>query len=178
MNTAKKTLVAATLIGGCVLSAIALADPMAERCGCGPMGAEGHHRHGWGGPGESMGAAGWMGFVTRKLDLSPAQEEEVKAILEQGREDARPLRQELSESRAKERRAIEEGASERALKKLARASADKRVELVVLGRAIEERVRGLLTAEQSEQLANHKAARKERMQKRMEKWRQCREDRS
>lgn len=178
MNTVKNMLAAVTWVAGSALSGLALAEPMGDRCGCMSMGAEEHHRHGWSGPGEPMGAAGWLGHMSERLELSPAQEEEVKAILAQAREDARPLRQKLAESRSKERQAFEEGASEKALKKLARASADQRVELVVLGRTIEEKVRGVLTAEQSERLASHKAARKERMQKRMEKWRQCREERS
>src|SRR4030067_667689 len=62
-------------------------------------GVPGQHR--------GMGPGNRFARMVKKLDLTEAQQEQVKAILESEREKAAPLLQQLAESRAEVRKAIE-----------------------------------------------------------------------
>ena len=70
--------------------------------------------------------------MAKKLDLTEAQKDQVKAILTSEREQAEPLRQQLAENRENLRKAIEaEPFNEATVRALAQSQNETRVELVV-----------------------------------------------
>jgi Spy/CpxP family protein refolding chaperone len=90
--------------------------------------------------------------MAKKLDLTEAQQEQVKAILESEREKAEPLRQQLAETREKIRKAIEaEPFDEAAVRALAASQNETRVELVVSRARVRGQIFALLSPEQREQ---------------------------
>ncbi|GIX31891.1 MAG: hypothetical protein KatS3mg124_2363 [Porticoccaceae bacterium] len=112
-----------------------------------------------------------LGFGERmaeRLGLTPEQREQIEKIRAQAREAGKSLREALREAKRKEREAWLAGASERELKKRAREVADKRVEWMLHGKNVRERIEAVLTPEQREQLAALRA-------ERMERWRERRE---
>ncbi len=104
-------------------------------------------------PGKHWGAFPGKRFsrMARKLDLTEAQREQVKAILESERVAVAPLRKQLAEAREKIRRAVEtEPFDEAAVRALAASQNDARVELAVSRARVRSRIHALLTPEQRE----------------------------
>jgi len=98
-----------------------------------------------------MGPGNRFARMVKKLDLTEAQQEQVKAILESEREKAAPLLQQLAESREKIRKAIEaERLDEAAVRTLAASQNETRVELVVSRARARSQIFALLTPEQRE----------------------------
>ena len=172
MNTVTRVWLTAAIMGSVAASGFAVAEYGAGKGGDGEGRQGGKHMYHHGGMyGGKAGPERWLGHMAEKLELNEAQKAEVKGILEAAKADAQPLRERMRANMKAEREAFESGADEVALKKLARETADTRVELMVHGQALEQKVRAVLTAEQNAELDAHKAKRKAQMEARMEKWR-------
>jgi Spy/CpxP family protein refolding chaperone len=104
-------------------------------------------------PGGRMGNGSGRHFprMANALDLTDAQKEQVKAILETEREKVAPLRQKLVETREKIRLAVEATPfDEAAVRSLAASQNDTRTELMVSRARVQSRILALLTPEQKE----------------------------
>ena len=89
--------------------------------------------------------------MARKLDLTEAQQEQVRAIQDSEREKTAPFRQQLAETRKKIREAIEaEPFDEETVRSLAKRRSEMRVELEVSRARTRSRIHALLTPEQRE----------------------------
>ena len=107
-----------------------------------------------GGPsGGRMGKGSGRHFarLAKALDLTDAQKEQVKAILETEREKVAPLRQTLGETREKIRQAVEaKPFDEAAVRSLAASQNETRTELVVSRARVKSQIFALLSPEQQE----------------------------
>lgn len=121
----------------------------------------------------SMHGDRWLAHMGDKLALSEAQKAEIKEITDKSREERDALQEASSKAREAEMNAIHARESERTLRKLARNSADARVDMMVHGFDMEKRIDKLLTQEQRDKLSAMKAERMakmmERKQQRMER---------
>ncbi len=89
--------------------------------------------------------------MARALDLTEAQQEQVKAILEAERERIAPVRQQLAETRERIRQAAQaEPFDEAAIRALAASQNDARIELIVSRARVKSEIHALLTPEQQE----------------------------
>ena len=107
-----------------------------------------------GGPsGGRMGKGSGRHFarLAKALDLTDAQKEQVKTILETEREKVAPFRQKLGETREKIRRAVEaEPFDEAAVRSLASSQNETRTELMVSRARVKSQIFALLSPEQRE----------------------------
>jgi len=182
MKIEKKVLATTVMISAMAMSGLTLAgqgDGSGDSAGTGDK-VEGkpkhHHRdrhHGSMMGGKRDGGKGFERMV-QKLDLSEEQQQHIKDVRKASREEAKPLRKQLKENMHAEREAMEASASETELKKLARNTADSRVDLMLYGRKTEDKVREILTPEQIAQLDQLKAERKERRAEKNKKWQEKR----
>lgn len=170
----KKSILATVVAGLAISSVAAFACPGPE-----DRGGKGEYRHH---SKESRYHEGsfheshfWLGKISEKLDLSDEQKGEIKDVLNQAKDEARPLRETLRDSRKAEREAADAGAKASELKKLAHKTADARVELMLHGKTVEGRVRSVLTDDQQAQLDQLKATRRAHMEARAERWKEKRE---
>jgi periplasmic protein CpxP/Spy len=164
MKNVKSLIVAGMLAGTFGMTLPAFAQPPG---GVGGPGYHGKTNDGkYGGPSERR----WVERMIGKLDLSDEQKAQVKEISDESRDKAKPLMEEMRSGMLKERAALDDGASERALKKLARQSAETRVDLMLIARDTEVRIREILTDEQRQKLDQMKATRKAHMEMRRQKW--------
>lgn len=89
--------------------------------------------------------------MAKKLNLTEAQKEQIKAIFASERDKAEPLRKKLAETRENLRKAIEaEPFNEATVRALAESQNETRVELVVSRARAKSQVYALLTPEQRE----------------------------
>ncbi|HSM00419.1 MAG TPA: Spy/CpxP family protein refolding chaperone, partial [Candidatus Limnocylindria bacterium] len=99
----------------------------------------------------TMGPGKRIDRMAKKLNLTEAQKEQVKAILASERDKAEPLRQQLAENRENLRKAIEaEPFKEATVRALAQSQNEARVELVVSRARAKSQIYALLTPEQRE----------------------------
>ncbi len=106
-------------------------------------GSRGRHR--------GMGPGKRIDRMAKKLGLTEAQQEQVKAILTSEREKVAPLQQQLAENREKIRQTIEaELFDEAAVRTLAESQNQTRVELVVSRARTKSQIFALLSPEQRE----------------------------
>jgi len=104
-------------------------------------------------PGDRMGKGSGRHFarLARTLDLTDAQKEQVKTILETEREKVAPLRQTLGETREKIRRAVEATPfDEAAVRSLAASQNETRTEMIVSRARAQSKIFALLSPEQRE----------------------------
>ena len=104
-------------------------------------------------PGDRMGKGSGRHFarLARTLDLTDAQKEQVKTILETEREKVAPLRQTLGETREKIRRAVEATPfDEAAVRSLAASQNETRTEMIVSRARVQSKIFALLSPEQRE----------------------------
>ena len=98
-----------------------------------------------------MGPGKRIDRMAKKLNLTEAQKEQVKAILASEREKAEPLRQQLAENRKNLRKVIEaQPFDEATVRTLAAKQNDARVELVVSRARARSQIYALLSPEQRE----------------------------
>ena len=98
-----------------------------------------------------MGPGNRIDRMAKKLNLTEAQKEQVKAILASEREKTEPLRQRLAENRKNLRKAIEaQPFDEATVRTLAAKQNDTRVELVVSRARARSQIYALLSPEQRE----------------------------
>lgn len=118
----------------------------------------------------------WLTHMGEKLELSDAQKEQIKAITDAASAEKKALREASSNAREAEMNAIHNRETEKNLRKLARDSADARVDMLVYGFDTEKRVDAVLTETQRAKLAEIKTERSAKMQehkeRRMEKHRE------
>ena len=106
-------------------------------------GSHGKHR--------AMGPGKRIDRMAKKLHLTEAQKEQVKAILASERDKIEPLRQQLAENRENLRKAIEaDPFNEATVRALAASQNETRVELVVFRARTKSQIYALLTPEQRE----------------------------
>ncbi|TFG60427.1 MAG: periplasmic heavy metal sensor [Deltaproteobacteria bacterium] len=106
-------------------------------------GSRGRHR--------GMGPGKRIDRMAKKLGLTEAQQEQVKAILTSEREKVAPLQQQIAENRGKIRQTIEtEPFDEAAVRTLAESQNQTRVELVVSRARTKSQIFALLSPEQRE----------------------------
>ncbi|MGZ8449674.1 MAG: Spy/CpxP family protein refolding chaperone [Candidatus Deferrimicrobiaceae bacterium] len=104
-------------------------------------------------PGGRMGKGSGRHFarLAGALDLTDAQKEQVKAILETEKEKVAPLRQTLGETREKIRRAAEATPfDEAAVRSLAASQNETRTEMIVSRARVQSKIFALLSPEQRE----------------------------
>lgn len=167
MMNFRKTLLTGMAVGMASLSAIALAGNPDRDDDCGPKGGKFmHHRM----MGDMHGPEMRLEHITKRLDLSAEQESQVDKILDEAKVESEPLRERMKAGMEAEREAVEARKPEDELKALARNTADTRVEMMVHGFAVEEKIRAVLTDEQKAELDEMKAKRKAHFQERMEKF--------
>jgi Spy/CpxP family protein refolding chaperone len=161
-----KVVLLTAAMASAALGAGALAEPGKGREGCAPHGFMGHPPEG------AMFGERGLNRMASKLNLSAEQRGKIDALMKDAREESSPLRAAMRDNMAAEHKAMASGAGERELKKLAHKSADRRVELMLFGKGVEEKIRAELTDEQRAQLDALKATRQAHRQERMENWRQ------
>lgn len=134
----------------------------------------GHHQFHHAGPG--MGGERWLARMGDKLELSDDQKAKIKDISDKSGEKRTALKEASNKAREAEMKAIHGRENEKTLRKLARDSADARVDLMVHGFEVEKRINEVLTQEQRDKLdaikAERKAKMKEHKTERMEKYRE------
>jgi len=166
MKSLKKLTVTAIAAGAVAFSALSVAHPASSEKGGWHHGKPMHH-----GEVATSPMFEGRGFdrMSEKLELTDAQRDEIRKVIAESRDASKPLREKLHANIAAERAALEARASERELKKLARATADSRVELILSHRAVEEKISRLLTDDQRARLEQHRADRKAKMLDRIER---------
>jgi protein CpxP len=135
-------------IGAAVMLAVAIAA------------AQGPH-----GPGGPDGDFGHMlGFFTDYLDLSSAQQDQVKAIWDKEKPTLQPLIQQMQQNHAAMRALEQSGPfDETKTRALATANSQTQIELEVQHARIKAEMMQVLTADQKTKLANFEAKREARM---------------
>jgi Spy/CpxP family protein refolding chaperone len=99
----------------------------------------------------AMGPGKRIDRMAKKLNLTEAQKEQVKAILTSERDKVEPLRQQLAKNRENLRKAIEaQPFNEATVRALARSQNETRVELVVSRARTKSEIFALLSPEQRE----------------------------
>ena len=127
-------------------------------------------RHG----GEKHGGGRRMEKMAERLDLSDEQRAEMEKIHQSAGESMAPLHEKMKAGMKAEREALENGASEVELEKLAAETAKARVALMIHRRDVKQQVTAVLTEEQKAKLAEMKAERRAKMEERREKWQEKR----
>jgi protein CpxP len=124
------------------------------------------------GPGLGLGKAGLRGAgrrVANQLDLTDAQKQQARSIMEQTRRDAAPLRQELKQNRKALNEAVQAGKSEAEIRQLAAAQGNTLGQLLALRSQARARMVSQLTPEQKAKAAQLREQVREKMQRRLEK---------
>jgi protein CpxP len=118
--------------------------------------------HGFGGPDGDVGPM--MGFFSDYLDLSSAQQDQVKAIWDKEKSTLQPLMQQMNSNRAA-MRALEQSGTfdETKTRAQATANAQTQIELEVQHARIKAEMMQVLTADQKTKLASFEAKREARM---------------
>jgi Spy/CpxP family protein refolding chaperone len=140
-----------------VVTAIAKSQPAADAPPPPPM-----HDHGFGGDGHMMG------FFADYLNLTDAQQAQMKAIMQKEHASMKPIFQQLHETRTQLRQ-YEEGAFDEAkVRALAGQQAQAMVEMTVAHTRIHNEMFQVLTPDQQAKMKDVEARHEARMQKRME----------
>jgi Spy/CpxP family protein refolding chaperone len=116
-------------------------------------------------PGGRMGkeSGRHLARMAKALDLTDAQKEQVKAILETEKANVAPLRKKLAETREKIRLAVETTPfDEAAVRSLAASQNETRTEMTVARARTESRIFALLSPEQKERAKEFRTWGKER----------------
>ena len=120
------------------------------------------HDHPWG-----MSHRGHMGFFAKYLNLSDAQKQQMKAVLQKEHATMKPLTEQLHQSEAQLRQ-YEQGAYDEAkVRALAAQESQAQIELTVQRTRIHSELFQLLTPEQQTKMKEFEAHREARWQKHM-----------
>jgi Spy/CpxP family protein refolding chaperone len=152
------------LVGGVALAMVAGAAPALADMQEGPGG----RRLGRMGPRGGGAPARMLGL--RQLDLTEAQRDQIRGIMQEQQKEFAPVRDRLRDARAKVRGAetateFNESALRSAMSELAEAQADA----AVLRAKVREKVWSLLTDEQKAKAQSLRAEREQRMQQRRQR---------
>ena len=147
-----------------ILSAVVVVvagGAMAFAQGPGPRGSRG------GGPGIGRG------LPLREIELTDAQRDQVRQLMEQQRESSRALFERARAARIAQQQAIDAiPFSEPAVRAAMAASAEVEADLAVQEARLQNEIYGLLTSEQQQQLQKIRADREARMKERLARPRQ------
>ncbi|MGD0792310.1 MAG: Spy/CpxP family protein refolding chaperone [Terriglobales bacterium] len=122
--------------------------------------------HGHGGPGRDFGHM--LGFFTDYLDLTSAQQDQVKAIWEKEKPNLEPLMKQMHQNHANMRALEASGPFDEAkTRALATQNAQTMIELQVQHARIKSEMMQVLTVDQKAKLANFEAKREARMKEHM-----------
>ena len=145
--------VLAAVLAAALLAAVAIAQNVVETS----QGPE-HFRGGF--------AAHMLGFYADYLDLTDAQQAQVKDILAKEKPNIRPLMQQMAQAH-QQLRQLEEAATfdESKVRALATQQSQTMTELIVQKARIKSELIALLTPEQKDKLAKFEAKRQARFQK-------------
>lgn len=125
-------------------------------------------RHG--GRGFGPGGPGRGGFPLGQLNLSDAQREQVRSVMERHREDMRAVGQRLREAHQAQRNAVETvPVNEALIRSTSQALATAQTDMALLQARIHSDVWGLLTPEQQAKAKELKEKRAERARQRGER---------
>ncbi len=164
----KKRMVVAAVLVAALAGGHALAGAQAPRVGPGMRGEPGHG--GFHGPLRG-GPAGDLGL--RGIELTDAQREQVRSIMEAHREEFADVRTELGEAHRAFAAATRGGAvDEAAIRTQSTAVANAMADEAILRGRVRSQVHALLTAEQQQQLKDREAEMQKRMQEREEQLKQ------
>jgi protein CpxP len=118
--------------------------------------------------GHEFGLGGhMMGFFAKYLDLSDAQREQMKAVMQKERPTLQPLMQQLQQAHAQLKPYEEGGYDEVKVRALAAQQTQTIVELTVQEARIHNELFQLLTADQQTKMKEFEANREARMQQHM-----------
>jgi|SRR5271165_2808391 len=128
-------------------------------------------QHGPGGPGHEFGLGGHMlGFFSDYLDLSSAQQEQIKGIMEKEKPTIRPLMQQMGQYHSQLAQIVQSGTFDEAkVRAIATQQAQAQVELTVQHARIMAEMVQVLTPDQKTKLAALTAKHQARMQERMQR---------
>ncbi len=170
------------LIGLCTAALLGAGSLQAEGWGKGPGPGPGpgHHgdcrgEHDMGGYHGHQGKGDGEHFerMAERLELTAEQQEKIQTIMQSSREEGKALHKAAREARKAVREALQQGESEKTVRKLAREAADKKVDLMLHGKQTRDAIDALLTDEQkAKKQAWHesmKERRQEHREMRMEK---------
>jgi Spy/CpxP family protein refolding chaperone len=136
------------------------------------QGPEGRHR----GRGFGHGGPGRAGFPLAQLELSDAQREQVKAVMERHREDMQTLGTRLREAHDAQRAAVEAvPVNEGLIRTTSQSIAAAQTDMALLQARIHNDVWNVLTAEQQAKAKELKAQRQARAKERAERRQQRRQ---
>jgi periplasmic protein CpxP/Spy len=157
------------MIGAALALAVGLASAVyAQNDGPGRRGGFGH---GFGGPGRG-------GFPFAALNLTDAQREQVKTVMQQHREEMRAAGKQLHEAFAAQRNAVETmPVNEGLIRSTSQALATAQADMAVLQARVHSEVWSLLTPEQQAKAKELKAQRAARMKEREQQRQQRRQQR-
>jgi protein CpxP len=121
--------------------------------------------HGHGGPG---GFGHMLGFFTDYLDLSTAQQDQIKAIMQKEKPNLAPLRQQMKQFHSQMSQLEQSGTFDEAkVRALATQQSQTMIELAVQHARIKSEMMQVLTADQKTKLAQFEAKRAQRMEQHM-----------
>ena len=107
--------------------------------------------------------------VIRQLNLTADQKQQAKAIMQQAKADAQPLRQELKQNRQAMDQAIQSGAGEAQIRQLAATQGNILGQIVAVRSQARARFNALLTPEQKAKAEAMRSQFRGRMQRMMGK---------
>lgn len=150
MNRSIKTLlVAAAVAGGVAATAVYAAPPGGGACSYGAYGAGfGPGKGGRGG----MDSEAHVERLAARLDLSTAQRDQVRAIVDKARPETRALRDKLTDNRQQLHALMrQDNAKESEIRKLADAQGKLKADMIVQRSKLHNAINAVLTPEQREQ---------------------------
>jgi Spy/CpxP family protein refolding chaperone len=122
--------------------------------------------HGHGGPG---GLEHMLGFYSDYLDLTTAQQDQIKAILQKEKPNLAPLMQQMKQFHSQMSQLEQSGPFDEAkVRTLATQQSQTMIELAVQHARIKSEMVSVLTPDQKTKLAQFEAKREQRMQKHMQ----------
>ncbi|HEX9109885.1 MAG TPA: Spy/CpxP family protein refolding chaperone [Terriglobales bacterium] len=124
--------------------------------------------HGHGGP-MGHGFEHMLGFYAERLDLTSAQQDQIKAIWQKEKPTVQPLMQQLKQFHSDMNKLEADGAFDEAkVRALATQQSQTMIELAVQHARIKSEMVQVLTAEQKAKLTQLQAKHEQRMQERMQ----------
>lgn len=170
-----RMMIAAALVAA-LAGGYAVADAQGPRAGPGMRGAQGPGPQGAQRGGMRGGPAGDLGL--RGVQLTDAQREQVRSIMESHREEFADLRTKLGAAHCGFAEAARVGAvDEAAIRTQSTAVAGAMADEAILRARVRVQVHALLTAEQQQQLQEREAAMEKRIQERQQRLEQQRQNR-
>lgn len=150
MNRSIKTLLIAAAVAGGVAATAVYAAPPGGACGYGNYDAG--FGPGMGGRGATMDPDVRVDRLTARLNLSAAQRDQVRAILDKAQPETLALRDKLTDNRQQLHTLMRQGnAKESEIRKLADAQGKLKADMIVQRSKVHNAINAVLTPEQREQ---------------------------